>query len=168
MFCVSQPTLFFVDFISVYHVCFERVHHPACRSRGIGDYECAPVALGKYNIVFKSGADFKSVSVRHKIAQLGASYQSSMAVVSFVMKQKRNANDRVLFCSVPLSAGLGVVLVYVWLNVLSTTEEQYLTQYKIGCYAIAFSCVLNQITQGVLLVAQSFCFIKLKVNTKAS
>lgn len=68
------------------------------------------------------------------------------------------------FFRVPLSAALGVVLVYVWLNVLSTTEEQYLTQYKIGCYAIALSCVLNQITQGVLLVAQSFCFIKLKAS----
>lgn len=64
----------------------------------------------------------------------------------------------------PLSGVLGVVLVYVWLNVLTTTEEQYLTQYQIGCYAIALSCVLNQITQGVLLVAQSFCFVKLKAR----
>lgn len=70
------------------------------------------------------------------------------------------------FCGfrVPLSAALGGVLVYVWLNVLTTTEEQYLTQYKLGCYAIALSCVLNQITQGVLLVAQSFCFVKLKAR----
>lgn len=67
-------------------------------------------------------------------------------------------------CRVPLSGVLGVVLVYVWLNVLSTTEDQYLTQYKLGCYSIALSCVLNQVTQGVLLVAQSFCFVRLKAR----
>lgn len=58
-----------------------------------------------------------------------------------------------------------MVLVYVWINVLSATDEIYLKQYQLGCYAVAVSCIVDQVTQPVLLVAQSFCFIKLKVGT---
>lgn len=57
-----------------------------------------------------------------------------------------------------------MVLVYVWINVLSTTEEKYIAQYQLGCYAIALSCIVDQITQPVILVAQSYCFVKLKVT----
>lgn len=55
-------------------------------------------------------------------------------------------------------------MVYIWINILSATEEVYLHQYQLGCYAIALSCVVDQITQPVLLVAQSYCFVKLKVR----
>lgn len=52
---------------------------------------------------------------------------------------------------------------YVWTNVLSPTEEQYQTQYRLGCYAVALSCIIELMTQSVVLVAQSYCFVKLKV-----
>ncbi|XP_050311216.1 protein RFT1 homolog isoform X2 [Anthonomus grandis grandis] len=68
-----------------------------------------------------------------------------------------------IWLSVPLSALLGVILVYIWINVLSPTEDIYFTQYKYGCYAIALSCIIEQATQSVVLVAQSFCFVKLKI-----
>lgn len=56
-----------------------------------------------------------------------------------------------------------MLLVYVWINILSPTEEQYFHQYCFGCYSIALSCVLNQMTQSFFLVAQSYCFVKLRV-----
>lgn len=68
-----------------------------------------------------------------------------------------------IWLSVPLSALLSFVLVWVWMNLLSTPDEKYLTQYQLGCYAIALSCIIDQITQSVILVAQSYCFVKLKV-----
>lgn len=68
-----------------------------------------------------------------------------------------------IWASVPICTVLSFLLVYVWINVLSTTEEQYFSQYCLGCYSIAVSCVLNQMTQSFYLVAQSFCFVKLRV-----
>ncbi|XP_066247672.1 man(5)GlcNAc(2)-PP-dolichol translocation protein RFT1 [Euwallacea similis] len=68
-----------------------------------------------------------------------------------------------IWLSVPLSAALGLVLVYIWINILSPTDEIYFHQYKMGCYAIGASCVVEQATQSAVLVAQSFCFVKLKI-----
>lgn len=71
-----------------------------------------------------------------------------------------------LIFRVPLSGILGLLLVYVWLNLLSTTEDKYLSQYTLGCYAIVISCIIDQITESVVLVAQSYCFVKLKVSLR--
>ncbi|RZC41890.1 RFT1 -like protein [Asbolus verrucosus] len=68
-----------------------------------------------------------------------------------------------IWLSVPISGLMGLMLVYVWINVLSPTDDVYVTQYRLGCYAVALSCVVEQVTQSVVLVAQSFCFVKLKV-----
>ncbi|KAF2903410.1 hypothetical protein ILUMI_02788 [Ignelater luminosus] len=68
-----------------------------------------------------------------------------------------------IWLTVPLSGIVSLLLVYVWTNVLSTTEETYLKQYYLGCYAIAVSCIIDQMTQCVVLVSQSYCFVKLKV-----
>lgn len=67
----------------MYHVYFERFHHSACGAGGSGDYERAIASFGVHHPVFKQRADFESVSHRYEIAQLGAGYQSSVAVVSF-------------------------------------------------------------------------------------
>lgn len=68
------------------------------------------------------------------------------------------------FCyRVPISSVLSLFLVYVWINILSPIEEPYTKQYKYGCFAIALSCIIEQMTQSVILVAQSYCFVKLKV-----
>ncbi|KAJ8979864.1 hypothetical protein NQ317_016048 [Molorchus minor] len=68
-----------------------------------------------------------------------------------------------IWLSVPISALLGLVLVYIWINILVPTEEVYLQQYRLGCYAVALSCIVEQMTQSVELVAQSYCFVRLKV-----
>ncbi|GLV34883.1 uncharacterized protein CBL_09363 [Carabus blaptoides fortunei] len=68
-----------------------------------------------------------------------------------------------IWASVPICSVLSMLLVYVWINILSPTEEQYFPQYCFGCYSIALSCVLNQMTQSFFLVAQSYCFVKLRV-----
>lgn len=68
-----------------------------------------------------------------------------------------------IWLTVPLSGFVSLLFVYVWTNLLSSTGEEYLKQYQLGCYAIAISCVIDQITQSIVLVGQSFCFIRLKV-----
>ncbi|XP_076249893.1 man(5)GlcNAc(2)-PP-dolichol translocation protein RFT1 isoform X2 [Rhynchophorus ferrugineus] len=68
-----------------------------------------------------------------------------------------------IWLSVPISACLGIALVYIWINVLNPTDEIYKTQYNLGCFAIALSCIIDQCTQSVVLIVQSFCFVKLKI-----
>lgn len=52
---------------------------------------------------------------------------------------------------------------YIWLNWLSSVDDEYFTQYRFGCYAIAFSCVLELCAEAPVFVSQVFCFVKLKV-----
>lgn len=68
-----------------------------------------------------------------------------------------------IWLSVPISATFGFILTYIWLHVLSGTEDKYLAQYHYGCFAILVSVIIDQMTQSVVLVAQSYCFVKLKV-----
>ncbi|KAB0793628.1 hypothetical protein PPYR_13248 [Photinus pyralis] len=68
-----------------------------------------------------------------------------------------------IWFTVPLTGLISLLLVYVWTHVLSATEDVYLEQYQYGCVAIAVSCIIDQMTQSVVLVAQSFCFVRLKV-----
>ncbi|KAG5899779.1 hypothetical protein JTB14_006114 [Gonioctena quinquepunctata] len=68
-----------------------------------------------------------------------------------------------IWLSVPVSGLIGLILTYVWINVLIPTEDKYWPQYKWGCYAIALSCVIEQVAQIYVLVAQSFCFVKTKI-----
>nr|CAI5853895.1 unnamed protein product [Callosobruchus analis] len=68
-----------------------------------------------------------------------------------------------VWLSIPLCICISSVLVYTWINILSTVEHVYLPQYKIGCYAMAISCIIEQVTQVMVLVSQSYCFVKLKV-----
>ncbi|XP_074037836.1 man(5)GlcNAc(2)-PP-dolichol translocation protein RFT1 isoform X2 [Leptinotarsa decemlineata] len=68
-----------------------------------------------------------------------------------------------IWLSIPVPAVIGLILTYVWINLLSPTDEKYWPQYILGCYAIALSCVIEQMTQVFVLVAQSFCFVKIKI-----
>lgn len=68
-----------------------------------------------------------------------------------------------LFCRVPICLALAIPFTYIWLNVLSSVENEYLAQYKFGCFAIAFSCVIEMTAEAPIFVAQVFCFVKLKV-----
>ncbi|KAK4874808.1 hypothetical protein RN001_014168 [Aquatica leii] len=68
-----------------------------------------------------------------------------------------------IWITVPLTGVVSLLLVYVWTNVLSGTDDIYLTQYYRGCYCIAVSCIIDQMTQCAVLVSQSYCFVRLKV-----
>ncbi|KAF5285563.1 hypothetical protein FQR65_LT13197 [Abscondita terminalis] len=68
-----------------------------------------------------------------------------------------------IWLTIPLTGAVSFLLVYVWINVLSGTEDIYLTQYRWGCYSIAASCIIDQITQCLVIVSQSYCFVRLKV-----
>ncbi|XP_045477390.1 protein RFT1 homolog isoform X1 [Harmonia axyridis] len=68
-----------------------------------------------------------------------------------------------IWLSIPIAFLLSICLVYIWLNVLSPVDDIFLEQYKWGCYSIALSCIIEQCTQSIVLVVQSFCFVKLKI-----
>lgn len=68
-----------------------------------------------------------------------------------------------IWMSVPLSCVLSLVFVYVWLNLLPLGHPEHAFQYAFGCWSVAFSCVLELCSANMVLVAQLFCFVKLKV-----
>ncbi|CAG9831651.1 unnamed protein product [Diabrotica balteata] len=68
-----------------------------------------------------------------------------------------------IWLSVPISIVINILLVYVWIYVLTPIEDKYLHQYILGCYAVALSCIVEQMSQVVVLVSQNFCFVRLKV-----
>lgn len=68
-----------------------------------------------------------------------------------------------IWLSVPISCILSLVFVYIWLNVLPLGNPEYAFQYAFGCWSVALSCVLELCSANVVLVAQLFCFVKLKV-----
>ncbi|XP_018326501.1 protein RFT1 homolog [Agrilus planipennis] len=68
-----------------------------------------------------------------------------------------------IWLTVPFTAVVALFFVYIWTNILSSTDSIYQTQYYLGCYAIAISCVIDQISQSLVIVAQSYCFVRLKV-----
>lgn len=58
---------------------------------------------------------------------------------------------------------MAIPFTYIWLNVLSSVEDQYLAQYKFGCFAIAFSCIIEMTAEPPVFIGQVFCFVKLKI-----
>lgn len=68
-----------------------------------------------------------------------------------------------IWLSVPLGFVLSLLFVYIWLNLLPPSSEEYAFQYEFGCWSVALSCVLDLCSANLVLVAQLFCFVKLKV-----
>lgn len=68
-----------------------------------------------------------------------------------------------IWLSVPISSLLSIVFVYIWLNWLPLGNPEHAYQYTFGCWSVAFSCVLELCSANLALVAQHFCFIKLKI-----
>lgn len=64
---------------------------------------------------------------------------------------------------VPICFILSIPFLYIWLNLLSPVETIYFTQYKFGCYAIAFSCIIEMCAEAPVFLGQVFCFVKLKI-----
>ncbi|XP_075977693.1 man(5)GlcNAc(2)-PP-dolichol translocation protein RFT1 [Anticarsia gemmatalis] len=68
-----------------------------------------------------------------------------------------------IWLSVPVSCVLSIIFVYIWLNLLPLGHPEHAFQYAFGCWSVAISCVLELLSANVALVAQLFCFVKLKV-----
>lgn len=68
-----------------------------------------------------------------------------------------------IWLSVPISCILSFIFVYIWLNWLPLGHPEHEFQYAIGCWSVALSCILQLCSANADLVAQLFCFIKLKV-----
>lgn len=68
-----------------------------------------------------------------------------------------------MWLTVPVSVVLSALFMYVWLNIMSLGHPEYDVQYKIGCWSVAVSCVIESLSANVVLVAQIFCFVKLRV-----
>ncbi|CAG9786776.1 unnamed protein product [Diatraea saccharalis] len=68
-----------------------------------------------------------------------------------------------IWLAVPISCILSLLFVYIWLNILPLGHPEHAFQYTFGCWSVALSCVLELTSANMALVAQLFCFIKLKV-----
>lgn len=68
-----------------------------------------------------------------------------------------------MWLSLPLCTFLSMVFVYAWLNWLPLGYPEHAFQYRIGCWCVAFSCLLELCSANLALVAQIYCFVKLKV-----
>lgn len=42
-------------------------------------------------------------------------------------------------------------------------DDHFYVQYRFGCFAIAFACVIELTAEAPIFVSQVFCFVKLKV-----
>uniref|UniRef100_A0A182Q562 Protein RFT1 homolog n=1 Tax=Anopheles farauti TaxID=69004 RepID=A0A182Q562_9DIPT len=68
-----------------------------------------------------------------------------------------------LWITVPVCITLSIPCLYIWLNWLSPVDTIYAEQYRFGCLAIAFSCIIELTAEAPIFVGQVFCFVKLKV-----
>ncbi|XP_014367392.2 protein RFT1 homolog [Papilio machaon] len=68
-----------------------------------------------------------------------------------------------IWLSVPISCVLSIGFVYIWVNILPLGQPEYASQYVFGCWSVAFSCILELCSANMALVAQLYCFVKLKV-----
>ncbi|XP_053658669.1 protein RFT1 homolog [Anopheles marshallii] len=68
-----------------------------------------------------------------------------------------------LWITVPVCFTLAIPCLYIWLNWLSAVDDIYAEQYRFGCFAIAFSCIIEMTAEAPIFVGQVFCFVKLKV-----
>lgn len=68
-----------------------------------------------------------------------------------------------MWLSVPLSCVLSLVFVYIWLHILPLGNPEYAFQYAFGCWSVALSCVIELCSANMALLAQLFCFVKLRV-----
>ncbi|XP_039440656.1 protein RFT1 homolog [Culex pipiens pallens] len=68
-----------------------------------------------------------------------------------------------LWITVPACFVLSIPCLYIWLNWLSQVDDHFYVQYRFGCFAIAFACVIELTAEAPIFVSQVFCFVKLKV-----
>lgn len=68
-----------------------------------------------------------------------------------------------MWLTLPVSVIFSFLFLYIWLHVLSLGHPEYKTQYAFGCWSVAISCVIELLSASVALVAQIFCFVKLRV-----
>lgn len=68
-----------------------------------------------------------------------------------------------IWLSVPISCVLSCIFVYIWLHILPLGHPEHTFQYEFGCWSVALSCIIELCSANMCLVAQLFCFVKLKV-----
>ena len=68
-----------------------------------------------------------------------------------------------VWLSLPITAIISIVFVQLWINVLSQVDMEFRSDYQTACYVIGLSCVIEQIAQIFLLLAQNYAFIRLKI-----
>ncbi|XP_041979569.1 protein RFT1 homolog [Aricia agestis] len=68
-----------------------------------------------------------------------------------------------VWLSVPLSGLLSLLFVYIWIQWLPLNHPEHAAQYEFGCWCVALSCIIELCSANLVLVAQLYCFVKLKV-----
>ncbi|KAJ6643609.1 Protein RFT1 like [Pseudolycoriella hygida] len=68
-----------------------------------------------------------------------------------------------IWTTVPICFILSAPFLFIWLYALSPVQDVYYAQYKFGCFAIAFSCIIEMCAEAPVFVGQVFCFVKLKI-----
>lgn len=63
----------------------------------------------------------------------------------------------------PICVAISIPSLYIWLNVLQPVDQIYQEQYKISCYIMAVSCILELCAEVPTLLCRIFCFVKLKI-----
>jgi oligosaccharide translocation protein RFT1 len=69
-----------------------------------------------------------------------------------------------IWITLPLSIVISTVLGYVWLELLEAPPPHLDSQYRVGVWMMAASCILEATCEAPILVANAFLFSKLKVK----
>ncbi|XP_067641789.1 man(5)GlcNAc(2)-PP-dolichol translocation protein RFT1 isoform X2 [Eurosta solidaginis] len=68
-----------------------------------------------------------------------------------------------MWLTVPTCIVICLPCVYIWLHMLTPVEEKFTAQYRFGCYAMAWSCVIELCAEAPNFVSQVFCFVRLRI-----
>ncbi|XP_055636138.1 protein RFT1 homolog [Toxorhynchites rutilus septentrionalis] len=146
---------------SLQHASFSIVFQILCR--------CITFAINAF-IVRSVGREVLGITnVRLLLLESTLLFLSKEAITRSALSSRHNKHCtwaqliNQLWITVPACFILAIPCLYIWLNWLSTVDEHYYVQYRFGCFAIAFACVIELTAEAPIFVSQVFCFVKLKV-----
>ncbi|XP_055546715.1 protein RFT1 homolog [Wyeomyia smithii] len=130
---------------------------------------CITFAINAF-IVRSIGRDVLGITnVRLLLLESTLLFLSKEAIFRAALSSKHNKHCNwaqlinQLWITVPICCLLSIPCLYIWLRWLSAVEDHFYVQYRFGCYAIAFSCIIELFAEVPIFVSQVFCFVKLKV-----
>lgn len=130
---------------------------------------CITFAINAF-IVRSVGRDVLGITnVRLLLLESTLLFLSKEAIIRAALSSRHNKQCtwvqliNQMWITVPACFVLSIPCLYIWLNWLSTVDEHFYVQYRFGCYAIAFACVIELTAEAPIFVSQVFCFVKLKV-----